>query len=170
MSHLLHSSDFFEYYCWQNYTTVSKTDLYVSYFDLSYILLGHNDCVERGLTVLVLPMKVWKKNTSKLQDICRHYGPIGPNTRFIWFFIVLGIYNFGQSKSWSLGQEKVDARFHTLTFLLKFVLICLVTMQLKMPSVLALMKIFPTIVWNLNIIVHTHAIIIRSWILNNFNS
>ena len=41
----------FECYCWQNLTTISNTDLYLSYFDLSYIFPGHNDSVERGLTV-----------------------------------------------------------------------------------------------------------------------
>ena len=40
-----------ECYYWQNYTTVSKTDLYLSYFNLSYVFPGHNDSVKRGLTV-----------------------------------------------------------------------------------------------------------------------
>ena len=30
---------------------VSNTDLYLSYFDLSYVFPGHNDSVQRGLTV-----------------------------------------------------------------------------------------------------------------------
>ena len=33
------------------YTTISNTDLYLSYFDPSYVFPGHNDSVERGLTV-----------------------------------------------------------------------------------------------------------------------
>ena len=37
-----------------NETTVSNTDLYLSYFDLSYIFLGHNDSAEWGPTVLDL--------------------------------------------------------------------------------------------------------------------
>ena len=37
---------------WQNYTTISNTDLYLSYFDLSYKLPGHNDSLQRGLTVV----------------------------------------------------------------------------------------------------------------------
>ena len=36
----------------KNYTTVSNTHLYLSYFDLSYVFPGHDDGVERGLTVL----------------------------------------------------------------------------------------------------------------------
>ena len=54
MNHLLHSTDLFECCCWQNYTTVSNTDLYLSYFDLSYVFPGHNDSVEWGLTVIIL--------------------------------------------------------------------------------------------------------------------
>ena len=34
-----------------NYTTKSNTELYLSYFDLSYVFLGQNDSVDRGLTV-----------------------------------------------------------------------------------------------------------------------
>ena len=37
-----------------NYTTVSNTDLYLSYFDLSYVFPGHNDSVQRGLTVFFI--------------------------------------------------------------------------------------------------------------------
>ena len=52
MNHLLHSTNLFECYCWQNYTTVSNTDLYLSYFDLSYVFPGHYDSVQRGLTLI----------------------------------------------------------------------------------------------------------------------
>ena len=51
MNHLLHSTDLFECYCWQKYTAVSNTDLYLSYLDLSYIFPGHNDSAEWGPTV-----------------------------------------------------------------------------------------------------------------------
>ena len=34
------------------YTLLNNTDLYLSYFILSYVFLGHNDSVEWGLTVL----------------------------------------------------------------------------------------------------------------------
>ena len=51
LNHLLHSTDLFQCYCWQKYTTISNTDLYLSYFDLSYIFPGHNDSVEWGPTV-----------------------------------------------------------------------------------------------------------------------
>ena len=34
------------------YTLLNNTDLYLSYFTLSYVFLGHNDSVEWGLTVL----------------------------------------------------------------------------------------------------------------------
>jgi hypothetical protein len=51
-TYLLHSTDLFEYYCWQNHTTISNTGLYLSYFDLSYVFPGHNDSVKWGLTVL----------------------------------------------------------------------------------------------------------------------
>ena len=33
------------------YTLLNDTDLYLSYFILSYVFLGHNDSVEWGLTV-----------------------------------------------------------------------------------------------------------------------
>ena len=33
------------------FATISNTDLYLSYFDLSYVFPGHNDSVKRGLTV-----------------------------------------------------------------------------------------------------------------------
>jgi hypothetical protein len=51
LDHLLHSTDLFKCYWWQNYTTVSNTDLYISYFDLSYVFPGHYDSVQWGLTV-----------------------------------------------------------------------------------------------------------------------
>ena len=44
--------DLFECYCWQNYTTIIKTDLYLSYFDISYVFPEHNDSVQQGLTVI----------------------------------------------------------------------------------------------------------------------
>ena len=53
MDTLLHITDLFKCYWWQNYTTVSNTDLYLRYFDLSYIFSGHNDSVQWGLTVTV---------------------------------------------------------------------------------------------------------------------
>ena len=34
------------------YTLLNNTDIYLSYFILSYVFLGHNDSVEWGLTVL----------------------------------------------------------------------------------------------------------------------
>ena len=34
------------------YTLLNNTDLYLSYFILSYVFLGHNDSVEWGLTVV----------------------------------------------------------------------------------------------------------------------
>ena len=37
------------------YTLLNNTDLYLSYFILSYVFLGHNDSVEWGLTV----QKIW---------------------------------------------------------------------------------------------------------------
>ena len=37
------------------YTLLHNTDPDLSYFDLSYVFLGHNDSVERVLTVLELP-------------------------------------------------------------------------------------------------------------------
>jgi hypothetical protein len=41
-----------EYYFFQSYTTVSNTDLYLSYFNLSYVFPVHNDSVQQGLTVM----------------------------------------------------------------------------------------------------------------------
>ena len=35
-----------------SYITVGKTDLYLSYFNLSYVFPGKNDSVKRGPTVL----------------------------------------------------------------------------------------------------------------------
>ena len=49
LCYVFSSTKHFECYCWQNYTIVNKTDLYLSYFHLSYI---HNDSVQRGLTVM----------------------------------------------------------------------------------------------------------------------
>ena len=34
---------------------VSNTDLYLSYLDVSYIFLGHNDSIKRGLIVNTVP-------------------------------------------------------------------------------------------------------------------
>ena len=34
------------------YTLLDNTDLYLCYFILSYVFLGHNDSVEWGLTVI----------------------------------------------------------------------------------------------------------------------
>ena len=34
------------------YTLLNNTDIYLSYFILSYVFLGHNDSVEWGLTVV----------------------------------------------------------------------------------------------------------------------
>ena len=47
------------------YTLLNNTDLYLSYFILSYVFLGHNDSVEWGLTVLpyefgLIDESVWK--------------------------------------------------------------------------------------------------------------
>ena len=36
------------------YTLLNNTDLYLSYFILSYVFLGHNDSVEWGLTVALI--------------------------------------------------------------------------------------------------------------------
>ena len=36
------------------YTLLNYTDLYLSYFILSYVFLGHNDSVKWGLTVYKL--------------------------------------------------------------------------------------------------------------------
>jgi hypothetical protein len=59
------SIDIFECYCWQNYTTVSNTDLYLSYFDLSYIFPGHNDSIKRGLTVVQNQFDPWQLATNR---------------------------------------------------------------------------------------------------------
>ena len=53
MDTLLHSTDLLKCYRWQNYTTVSNADLYLSYFDPSYVFPGHNDSVQWGLTVFM---------------------------------------------------------------------------------------------------------------------
>ena len=39
------------------YTLLNNTDLYLSYFILSYVFLGHNDSVEWGLTVFMTKLK-----------------------------------------------------------------------------------------------------------------
>ena len=36
------------------YTLLNNTDLYLSYFILSYVFLGQNDSVEWGLTVMYI--------------------------------------------------------------------------------------------------------------------
>ena len=49
------------------YTLLNNTDLYLSYFILSYVFLGHNDSVEWGLTVFyfsfeykfLIQLEVW---------------------------------------------------------------------------------------------------------------
>ena len=58
LDHLLHSTDLFKCYWWQNYTTVNNTDLYLSYFDLSYVFLGHYDSVQQGLTMYKLFLSI----------------------------------------------------------------------------------------------------------------
>ena len=47
------------------YTLLNNTDLYLSYFILSYVFLGHNDSVEWGLTV---PFSNSKTNGTKGDD------------------------------------------------------------------------------------------------------
>ena len=46
------------------YTLLNNTDLYLSYFILSYVFLGHNDSIEWGLTVC-------KSLTEKIERIDR---------------------------------------------------------------------------------------------------
>ena len=41
------------------YTLLNNTDLYLSYFILSFVFLGHNDSVEWGLTVEASFKKDW---------------------------------------------------------------------------------------------------------------
>ena len=41
-----------ECHFFSSYITVGKTDLYLNYFNLSYVFPGQNDSVKRGLTVL----------------------------------------------------------------------------------------------------------------------
>ena len=50
-----------EYYFFQRYTTVSNTDLY-----LSYVFPGHNDSIERGLTVTVFSSFFTKYHTIRI--------------------------------------------------------------------------------------------------------
>ena len=45
------------------YTLLNNTDLYLSYFILSYVFLGHNDSVEWGLTVTENPPSQLKNLT-----------------------------------------------------------------------------------------------------------
>ena len=70
MNHLLHSTDLFECYCWQKYTTINNTDLYLSYFNLSYVFIGHNDSIEQGLTVPKYK-STCKETMIKGCEICR---------------------------------------------------------------------------------------------------
>ena len=42
------------------YTLLNNTDLNLSYFDLGYVFPGHNDSVERGLTVWAIQVFAWK--------------------------------------------------------------------------------------------------------------
>ena len=42
------------------YTLLNNTDLYLSYFILSYVFLEHNDSVEWGLTVTENPQRELK--------------------------------------------------------------------------------------------------------------
>ena len=52
------------------YTLLNNTDLYLSYFILSYVFLGHNDSVEWGLTVFDLTISCeGQKCTSTIQAI-----------------------------------------------------------------------------------------------------
>ena len=45
------------------YTLLNNTDLYLSYFILSYVFLGHNDSVEWGLTVVHKLVKFFLKKS-----------------------------------------------------------------------------------------------------------
>ena len=48
------------------YTLLNNTDLYLSYFILSYVFLGHNDSVEWGLTVFCVVSTYVMKNLKVL--------------------------------------------------------------------------------------------------------
>ena len=48
------------------YTLLNNTDLDLSYFDLSYVFPGHNDSVERGLTVLEKYLLNMKSNKYRM--------------------------------------------------------------------------------------------------------
>ena len=46
-----------------SYILLNDTDLYLSYFILSYVFLGHSDSVEWGLTVVLIqtPLPKWEE-------------------------------------------------------------------------------------------------------------
>ena len=64
----------------QKYAAISNTDLYLSYFDLSYVFSVHNDSAQRGLTVCdnflhkfstifePLPLKGWWRHIWKAPE------------------------------------------------------------------------------------------------------
>ena len=54
---------------------VSNTDLYLSYFNLSYIFSAHNDSIKQGLTVCQNPPKVFdlKKDKSSEHKISHFF-------------------------------------------------------------------------------------------------
>ena len=79
--YVLHSTDLFECFIWQNYTTRSKTDLYLSYFDLSYVFSGINDRVKRGLVVAKIA-----KIKEKLVFATLHCGQKQLNQFFLFLF------------------------------------------------------------------------------------
>ena len=54
------------------YTLLNNTDLYLSYFILSYVFLGHNDSVEWGLTVLQFDKFLQKKPQKSSQITVCH--------------------------------------------------------------------------------------------------
>ena len=51
------------------YTLLNNTDLYLSYFILSYVFLGHNDSVEWGLTVLGFSKLIFQKSSTDQQGV-----------------------------------------------------------------------------------------------------
>ena len=53
------------------YTLLNNTDLYLSYFNLSYVFPGHNDSVERGLTVVIKGLNPAKSNNSSKRKCSR---------------------------------------------------------------------------------------------------
>ena len=110
MDHLLQSTDLYECYCWQNYTTVSNTDLYLSYFDLSYVFPGHNDSVKRGLTVVHSERLLFLSHSSWL---CHQLALCtGKYMSFPFFLSSCAIYKskaeifFGQSYSFEIEQTQ----------------------------------------------------------------